>query len=66
MVTVVTDNKILNGLAGWNTNREPSLPPQVCVTNPPDELTNSGCPVYPPGCDCDEQDPESVCPNDYR
>jgi len=39
---------------------------KVCVTNPPDELTNSGCPVYPPGCDCDEQDPESVCPNDYR
>ena len=57
-------NKILKGLPGLNTNIVTWW--QVCITNPPDSLTNSGCPVYPPGCDCDINDPDSVCPNDYR
>ena len=35
---------------------------QVCIANPPDDLTNSGCPVYPPGCDCDENADEETCP----
>ena len=42
----------------------------MCILNPPDSLTNSGCPVYPPGCDCDaaaeERGEDSVCPADYR
>ena len=39
---------------------------QVCVANPPDDLTNSGCPVYDPGCDCDEEDEVTTCPGDTR
>ena len=39
---------------------------QVCVANPPDDLTKSGCPVYDPGCDCDEEDEVSTCPGDTR
>ena len=29
---------------------------QVCVANPPSELTSAGCaPVFPPGCNCDPE-----------
>ena len=38
----------------------------MCVANPPDDLTKSGCPVYDPGCDCDEEDEVSTCPGDTR
>lgn len=38
---------------------------QVCIANPPDDLTNSGCPVYPPGCDCDESAEEETCPGGF-
>ncbi|XP_023323925.1 uncharacterized protein LOC111697967 isoform X2 [Eurytemora carolleeae] len=33
---------------------------KVCIANPPEGLTSSGCaPQYPPGCDCDP-DPSAV------
>ena len=36
------------------------------MANPPDSLTNSGCPVYDPGCDCDEEDEVTTCVGDTR
>jgi len=42
---------------------------KVCVSNPPEALTASGCaPQFPPGCDCDPfaDDADSVCSRGYK
>merc|ERR1711962_456817 len=40
---------------------------KVCITNPPESLTSSGCaPQYPPGCDCSPDFPDdSACSPGY-
>eukprot|EP00091_Calanus_sinicus_P024153 TRINITY_DN8506_c0_g1_i1.p1 TRINITY_DN8506_c0_g1~~TRINITY_DN8506_c0_g1_i1.p1 ORF type:complete len:177 (-),score=34.87 TRINITY_DN8506_c0_g1_i1:168-698(-) len=40
---------------------------KVCITNPPDSLTSSGCSAFPPGCDCDplSYNPDGACPANY-